>query len=62
MHGVHSLTVVSSEEVATRSPVGENWRSVSASWWPRKRTAWALGARFHTIRLVSTDPVAVVKT
>jgi len=60
--GVHRRTVASSEAVATRSPAGENWRSVTAPWWPRRRTVGASGDRFHTIRLLSTEPVAADKT
>lgn len=58
MVGVHSRTVLSLEEVATRLPEGEKCTPVMMSWWPTKRKALAFGARFQIIRLLSTDPEA----
>lgn len=58
MLGVHNRTVRSLEDVATKDPEGEKWTPVMASWWPTKRKALALGARFQIIRVLSTDPEA----
>lgn len=58
MEGVHSRTVLSLEDVATRLPNGENCTPVMTSSWPTKRKALPLGVRFQIIRLLSTDPVA----
>lgn len=58
IEGVHSRTVLSLEEVATRLLDGENCTPVMAPWWPTKRKALAFGARFQIIRVLSTDPEA----
>lgn len=58
MLGVHSRTVLSLEDVATREPEGEKWTPVMASWWPTKRKALAFAARFQIIRVLSADPEA----
>lgn len=58
MLGVHSRTVLSLEDVATREPEGEKLTPVMASWWPTKRKALAFAARFQIIRVLSADPEA----
>lgn len=58
IEGVHSLTVLSLEEEATRLLDGENCTPVITSWCPTNWKALALGAKFHIIKFLSNDPEA----
>lgn len=56
--GFHSRTVLSLDEVATRSPEGEKCTPVMASWWPIKQKDLPFEAKFQIFSVLSTDPEA----